>query len=251
VTALDKSILVEVKSHFAKKPLKPFRLRKTDLEALERYASATKTPFRFAIYWAPWNLWTLNASRFFLPDGDYQEITLETAMRESEMAVLGDFSIGTRFPLVLSLTAAQNKSRSLSPDGKAVMNVGRADISCAGVPITSAKERNVAIYLMMYGKWEYDGGKVELDGQGLPAAMIHTVSPPEDEEESIEHFRIIGYLSSLYSSLYNTLTLKDGKVERLRVKDPVSLAPVIPLKWDGAELPLWRFVLQPNTQSDL
>jgi hypothetical protein len=251
VTASDKPILVEAKNHFAKKPLKPFRIRKTDLEELERYASATKTPLRFAIYWAPWNLWTLNASRFLTPSGDYQELSLETAMRENEMAVLGDFSIGTGFPLVLRLSAAENKQRSFSPDGKVVMSIGQAEISCAGVPITSAKERNVAFYLMMYSKWEYDGGKIELDDQGLPTAMVHTVSPPEDEEESIEHFRIIGYLSSLYSSLYNTLTLKDGKVERLRVTDPVSLAPVIPLQWEGAELPLWRFVLQPKTQSDL
>lgn len=41
-------------------------------------------------------------------------------------------------------------------------------------------------------------------------------------------------------------TLKNGVVERLRVKDPASLAPVIPLKFEKKSLPLWRFVLQPN-----
>jgi hypothetical protein len=61
---------------------------------------------------------------------------------------------------------------------------------------------------------------------------------------------MIGSLSSFYSSLYNSLTLKDGVVERLRVKDPASIAPVIPLKFEKKSLPLWRFVLQRMRKSE-
>jgi hypothetical protein len=64
---------------------------------------------------------------------------------------------------------------------------------------------------MMYGKWEYDGGRVELDEDGLPAATVHS-SSPDDPLNVGEEFEMIGSLSSLYSSLYNSLTLKDGVV---------------------------------------
>lgn len=48
----------------------------------------------------------------------------------------------------------------------------------------------------------------------------------------------------------NSLTLKDGVVERFRVKDPASLAPIIPLKIEKKALPLWRFVMQPNAETE-
>ena len=105
-------------------------------------------------------------------------------------------------------------------------------------------EQNIAFYLMMYGKWNYDGGHVELDEGGLPLAAVHQVSPEEITPN--QGFEIIGFLSSLYSQVYNSLTLEEGRVSRLNVKEPTSLAPVIPRDLEKKQLPLWRFILQPN-----
>jgi hypothetical protein len=246
VTQSNETMLIETKSHFHRDPFKRYRIRREDLERLKRYAALSATPLRLAIYWAQWNLWTLNKPESFSQDGKYAELDFQKAMKLSEMATLGDFTVGTKFPLTLRLGADMKQARSKDADGKVLMYVGSVEVSCGGEPIVDRVERNIVLYLMMYGKWQYDGGIVELSEDGLPVAMVHS-SSPEDPLNDGEEFAMIGSLSSLYSSLYNSLTLKDGVVERLRVKDPASLAPVIPLKFEKKSLPLWRFVLQPNT----
>jgi hypothetical protein len=247
VTKSNETMLIETKSHFHSDPFKRYRIRQDDLERLKRYAAVSATPLRLAVYWARLNVWTLNKPGSFSQDGKYAELDFKKAMSLSEMATLGDFTVGTKFPLTLRLWADMKKARSKDDDGRVLMHVGSVEVSCGGEPIVDRVERNIVLYLMMYGKWEYDGGRVELDEDGLPVAMVHSSSPDEPLNVG-EEFEMIGSLSSLYSSLYNSLTLKDGVVERLRVKDPASIAPVIPLKFEKKSLPLWRFVLQPNAE---
>jgi hypothetical protein len=146
--------------------------------------------------------------------------------------------------LILKLTAAMNQPRTISPDRKASMRIGAVQIWSSHVLLEDNAERNIAFYLMMFGKWEYDGGRVELDAAGLPIAVTHTVSP-EDPTPN-QGFEIIGSLSSLYSQHYNSLTLEDARVARLNVKDPTTLAPVIPRNLERKQLPMWRFIQQPN-----
>jgi len=246
VTTAGEVLLIETKSHFPNEPLKDYRIRQKDLEGLKRYAGISQTPLRVAIYWAHWNIWTLNKPESFTQKGNYSEIGLNEAMKLNEMATLGDFTIGTKFPLTLRLSADMNQPRSIDAEGKAVMHVGAVEVCCGGEAIVDRAERNIVLYLMMYGRWEYDGGRIELDGEGLPLAMVHS-SSPEDHVNPGEEFDMIGSLSSLYCSLYNSLTLNNGTVERLRVSNPSAIAPIIPLKFEKKALPLWRFVLQPNT----
>ena len=249
VTQSDEVILIETKSHFHKDPFKRYRIRQIDLTKLTKYAAISATSLKFAIYWAQWNLWTLNKPESFSQDGEYAALDFQKAMKLNEMAMLGDFTIGTKYPLTIRLCADLKQERSKDVDGKVLMHVGNVEVTCGGEPIVDSVERNIVLYLMMYGKWQYDGGTVELGEDGLPEAMVHS-SSPEDTVNAGEDFEIIGSLSSLYSSLYNSLTLKNGVVERFRVKDPASLAPIIPLKFEKKALPLWRFVMQPNSQSE-
>ncbi len=245
VTDKGKAFLIETKNHFSKDPMKRYRIRATDLDALGRYADLVGNPLRFAIYWAPWNLWTLNDPLRFTRSGKYAEIELFQAMKENEMALLGDYGIGTGYPLTLRLTADMNKPREILPDGKVSMRIEGSEIRVGDILLEDKTERNIAFYLMMYGKWHYDGGHIELDGDGLPVAAVHTVSP--EEVTPNQGFEMIGSLSSLYSQVYNFLTLEeDGRVAKLNVKEPTSLAPVIPRDLEKKQLPLWRFILQPN-----
>jgi hypothetical protein len=55
VTDEGESLLVEVKNHFPKKPMRAFRVKTTYLERLQRYSDTVGTPLRIAIYWAKWN----------------------------------------------------------------------------------------------------------------------------------------------------------------------------------------------------
>jgi len=244
VTTSGDVMLVETKNHFSKKGMSPFRIRRSDLDGLERYAKLVGTPLKIAVYWAGWNLWTLNDAASFAGNRKYAELEFRVAAMQSEMAALGDFMIGTKYPLVLRLIAATDKPRSISADGVASIHFKGFEIRCADTLIEDKTEQNIALYLMMYGKWEYDGGYIEFDDSGLPAAAVHTVSP--DEITPNQGFEIIGSLSSLYSQLYNALTLEEGKVTRLRLTDPTAIAPIIPLQHEKKSLPLWRFVQTAN-----
>lgn len=158
-------------------------------------------------------------------------------MKENETAVLGDYSIGTVYPLSIRLAADVNRPREVLPDGKVTMWIGGSEFRAGGILLEDKTERNIAFYLMMYGKWQYDGGHIELDRDGLPIAAVHMVSPEEITPN--QGFEMIDSLSSLYSQAYNFLTLEDGRVTRLNVKEPTALAPVIPRKFKKKQLPLW------------
>jgi hypothetical protein len=244
VTTSGDVMLVETKNHFSKKAFSTFRIRCSDLEGLERYAKQVGTPLRIAIYWARWNLWTLNNPTRFARSGYYAQLEFRQATMQSEMAVLGDFVVGTKYPLVLRLITATDKPRSVSAEGVVTMTFKSFEITCADSLIEDKTEQNIALYLMMHGKWEYDGGYIEFDDSGLPVATVHTVSPNEITPN--QGFEIIGSLSSLYSQLYNELTLEEGRVARLRLTDPTAIAPVIPLQHQKKSLPLWRFVQKAN-----
>lgn len=244
VTDKGQSLLIETKNHYSKDPMRRYRIRTTDLQALGRYADLVTTPLRLAIYWAHWNLWTVSDPKRFTVEGNYSQIEFLQAMKENEMASLGDYSIGTTYPLTLRLAAALDKPRSISPEGRVEMIIGAVQISAADAILEDRTERNIALYLMMYGKWQYDGGHIEVDEAGLPTAAVHTSTP--EEPTPGQGFEIVGAVSSLYSQHYNSLTLDEGRVLRLNVQDPTVLAPVIPRELEKKQLPLWRFVQRPN-----
>ncbi len=245
VTKSGSVLLIEAKSHYPSDPMADFRIRAQDLEALQRYTAFFGTPLRFAIYWAHWNQWTLTRPEDFGDEGKQFGISFQRAMTCNEMADLGDFTIATRYPLSLKMVVDPHQPREIDTAGIAMIHVLGTEVSCAGTRINDRVGRNVALYLMMYGKWEYDGGKVETDDEGLPTAVVHSVAPTELLNAN-ERFEMVGSLSSLYSSLFNSLTLEEGVVTKLRVEDPTALAPVIPIDWTSDDLPLWRFVLQAN-----
>jgi hypothetical protein len=244
VTDKGESLLIETKNHFSKDPMRRYRIRTMDLEALSRSADLVATPLRLGIYWAHWNMWTLNDPKRFTVEGNYSGIEFVQAMKENEMASLGDYSIGTKYPLVLKLAAALDKPRTTSPEGRVEMTIGAVEIGAAGAVLEDKMERNIALYFMIYGKWQYDGGRIELDEAGLPIAAVHTVTP--EEPTPGQGFEMIGSVSSLYSQHYNSLTLEEGRVLRINVKDPTALAPVIPKDLEKKQLSLWRFIQHPN-----
>ena len=48
--------------------------------------------------------------------GDHDHPDRKEAMKQNEMAVLGDYSIGTTYPLTLKLLAAMDQPRTISPE---------------------------------------------------------------------------------------------------------------------------------------
>jgi len=172
ITAKGDSYLIETKNHFSKNPMRRYRIRNEDLQALKRYAEIMGTPLRVAIYWAHWNQWTLNDPDRFTTNGNYADVEFIQAMKQNEMATVGDYSIGTTYPLILRLGAGIDKPRTISAEGVVSMRIGSVEMRAGDVLLEDATERNIALYLMMFGKWEYDGGRIELDDAGLQQRQL-------------------------------------------------------------------------------
>ena len=131
LTTKAESMLIETKNHYSNDPMRPFRIRSSDLRALARYTAMLGARLRLAIYWARWNHWTLNDPGRFNQNGTYAELNVMQAMKQSEMATLGDFSIGTRYPLAARFLAATDRPRSVSAAGIASFRLRGAEIRCA------------------------------------------------------------------------------------------------------------------------
>jgi hypothetical protein len=249
VQADGKTVLIETKNHFTTTPLNPFRIRGRDLDALARYSAFLQAPLKLAIYWARWNTWTLNDPETLKPDpgGRSAQISFVDALIKSEMASLGDVTIGTKHPLMLRLVAATDKPRSITPEGEVAINLASFQILCAGELVEDELEQNVALYLMMYGKWQDSDPGAELDLDGVPTAILHRFEP--EEIHPGQGFEMIGSLSSMFSAFYNSVTLEQSRVANLaHYDDPGAFAPVIPPDYKGKALPLWRFIQQPNSE---
>jgi hypothetical protein len=244
ITSSGECLLIEVKNHYSSDPIRPFRLRKRYLGWLDAYASMMKTPLRVAIYWARWNSWTLNDPSRFKSEGKYAEIDFPTAQKENCMVDLGDHMLGMKYPLEMRMIADPARPRRLAPDGHTSFTIGSVELSCAGKVIRDKVCQGIAFYSMLWGDWEYSGATAEVDNGEL-VSVCHIVEPMGENRK--EDFAMIGFVSSMFSRFYNSLTLADGRVTTLkRFEDPTKLGPSIPPDYQSEELPLWRFQIRPN-----
>jgi hypothetical protein len=238
VLADGSQMLVEVKNFYqAKDPRQIFDLGADYLEGLARYSKAMSCNLLLAIYWAKWNIWTLVRPEEFKNQGGKRVLDMLEAMKANHMAILGDYSIGTRFPLSLVLHADRTKPRAIGPDGTAAFTIGRVEPYSAGHLIADTLERRIAACLMFYGKWEYEveprivGNEIE--------AVEHRWIPEEDHNQG---FEIVGSISEMFCTFYKFATQEEGQLGRLRLDiTPGSWGTLIPNDYKGGALPLWRF----------
>lgn len=95
-------LLVEVKNfHQGKEAFKEFSLKRTYLEGLKEYSNLMKIPILVATYWAKWHLWTLVSPDDFEVYGENAVISMDKAMENNDMSLLGDYYIGTVPPCII------------------------------------------------------------------------------------------------------------------------------------------------------
>jgi hypothetical protein len=239
-------ILVEVKNYYQKADaMQSFELDGDYLDGLVRYAIVMNTNLQLAIYWAKWNIWTLVRPESFTNDNEKRTLNMLKAMQVNHMAALGDYNIGTRFPLSLVMHADKTKPRAIGSDGSAMFTISSVELLCAGGSITDPREREIAMFLMFYGKWNYEVVPT-LIGEDIEA-VEHRWFPETDSEQG---FEIVDSLSGMFSSFYRFATQEDEKIANLRVDiTPGSWGTLIPGDYKGKALPLWRFILEPNYKS--
>ena len=236
--------LVEVKNFYqGKQPTREFAMTTAYLEGLQRYSVLMGCPLRMAIYWARWNIWTLISPDHFRRKNSRMVIELGEAMQANELVILGDKSVATKFPLRLRFLADKEKPRSVSEDGLANFVISSVELYCEDRNITDPVERQIATFLMFYGRWQFDGPYAVIVDDELEGVECQW-TPQEDHKQG---FEIVGSLSDMFSTFYAWNTLDEDKVVKLRAEVvPGYLGNLIPEGYKGDALPLWRFNIHPK-----
>jgi hypothetical protein len=219
---------------------------------LERFADLTGARLLFAHYWTALNVWTLVDRSVLSSEGRRFTVSLETAMLANEMSFLGDRTLATTSPLTMRLLADERRPRSLRQAGpdtrEGVFTIADVQFLVGDRALTDEQERRLAFFMMFYGGWELDE-PANLDAAGQIESVDWRFSAVDDGRSPDEH-RLVGALSSLYSTAFNLATLKDGRVVGLRHEPaPGDLSALVPEDyWSRADrvLPLWVFDVRPS-----
>lgn len=236
-------MLVEVKNFFqGQRPLQAFEMEAGYLSGLTRYATAMGWPLFIAVFWTKWNVWTLVPAEAFQSREGVLVLEFETALRANHMASLGDYSIGTRFPLSFIMLADPSKPRGLGSDGVGEFTVSGIDYYCADTRVVDRVEQRIAAHLMFWGDWQHE--ELVKVADGSISGVEHRWMPPVDNQQG---FEIVGSVSTMFSRFYKFLTQDKNRVAKLELEtDPPPWGSLVPRDYRGAVLPIWRFSLQPT-----
>ena len=250
-----RSLLIEVKSVKLNDPLKPFRLRRADVEAWRRWGQLDGTPVALAFWWQVPGLWTLIPLDRLRSNGAKEEIDLLDAMAANEMSRFGDSMLATRPPLSLRLNVKQTEKRKIdTTTNEHSVLITELGLRSRNQIIRDRLEQKIAWWILRYGKWPVtEEPRINSQG-GLEA--IDLVAQPEEELPADQDFASVGMLSSLYAVLFEEATASPaGRVEGLdHTPKPNELSDLIPADfWDAPDrvLRLWRFNLEPVDPSSV
>lgn len=243
-----RQIFVEVKNHGHLNPKSQFLLNKSYVERLQRYGEMNNVPIYFAIYYRCLRMWTLlPVSSFIELKKKYSTDAMHSFVK-NEMSMLGDLMVGTKAPLVFELVADASQERNLSDDNQARFIIGDVKIYCAENEVTDPEEKNLAFYLMRFGRWDCGDAEAIIDNEGQLHSVRYTFDPDAPENIESQGFDVIGHLSSMITEAFNEQTVYEQQVTAIDTKsEPDVFSVTIPENYKGKNLPLWRFNMQPNS----
>lgn len=245
-----RQVLVEVKAVPPNPREFRHRVPEAEVDGLRRYGALTGAPVAIAHYWSAANLWTLvDLDRMQQRGGQY-ELKLTEAIRLNQMARFGDRTIGTVPPLELRLEVEELGER-LRPDTATVV-IRQTQMLAAGKQLADEVEQQIAFLLFRYGSWDIEI-PAEIDSAGRITSFALQAAPPEEARKIAERqgFAIVGALSSMFSAMFNEITLDDeGAVRRLdHHSEPGEIGSLIPADYferSDRRLKLWVLRLQPE-----
>lgn len=235
-------LFVEVKNCHKEDPQFKYAIRSNYLASIEKYADAFKHPLYIAIFWSRWRHWTL-LSLDDLEQGVRPYITFLEAVKKNRMAMLGDVLVGTTPPLTFRVIADPSKPRTIKPGGQCPFTIGGIELYCAGHHLVDPLEQKLAFYFMLNSDWPV----VQEAAMVADNEFIHCdfIAAPEEPVPN-QSFQLLGSLSDMISRSYNALTVDGENVLSLSpAAEPGSLGIVIPLEYEGTDLPLWRLLIRP------
>lgn len=243
-------IFVEVKNCHFPNFKSPFSIQNDYIQRLENYSELTGAPLKFAVFFSQYNKWVLLSKSSFTAHKTKHAITFIEAMARNEMSIIGDRMIGTKPPLSVVFVANPEKEAFITEDDQAKFIISDIKFYCAGEEITNDTEKNIAFYLVQFGKWAESEGEAIFDGDRLAGVKLDYQPEHEEEMENARQqgFGIIDHLSSMVSTAYKQHTVYEQRVIALdTAADPEVFSVEIPEGYKGDKLPLWQIELRPNT----
>lgn len=235
--------LIEVKNFHSNYLSKKFTLSKEYYSRIEGYANLHKVPLKISIYFSRLNRWVLLSPSSFEKTHKGLEISLPSALARNEMSLLGDVMIATLPALRLEMMTSDEEACEIGVDGLTKIVFRSAKIFCADVEIIDEMEQRIAFYLMRFGRWTQEAEPV-VKNERLYGMIFKSYT---DELFEGQPFSAVGELSSMVSEAYAEHTVVDGRLVAIDAPiDPEFLALAIPHDYQGKQLPLWRFQVEPN-----
>ncbi len=234
--------MVEVKNHHK---IDDFSIKEDYYNKLERYAHIYDTKLKIAIYFSYHETWVLVPIEAFEKKGKSFRINFAKAYAMSEMGLIGDCLVATTPDLELYFPNEENEADEINSNGWNRFTVGDIKFYCAGNEITDEKEKEIAFYLIRFGKWVEKTETIIRDNRISGLKFVY--SPMVEEQDINQGFSMIGSLSSMISRRYNENTVNNGKVFAVDVDlNPEDFKVFINENYEGQNLPLWRFQIMPN-----
>jgi hypothetical protein len=241
-------LLVEVKNVYAHRPERQrFSIKQRYLAKLQNYAQAVGTPLRLAVFFARWGLWTLIDPADLVAKGNSLVTDMGAAMRVSEMAKIGDQTIGTRAPLQLRFLADPNKPRGIDDANMLSMTIGALKVYCQDTEVVSERDREIVWLMIQFGEWEGHEPTVLQDGPTVLGIQF-SWTPVEPSDDG---FNFVGSASRMFARYYSLQTVKDSEIVRVAPEiKPGAFAMLTTGDHESDGLPLWRFILRPNRRNE-
>jgi hypothetical protein len=239
-------ILIEVKNIHEKEPMKDKALKARYLERLAAYGRLFNRPVFLATYWSSWRSWTLHPVEELIEalKGGTVHFSFGEAYRRSHMRLLGDAEIGTEYPLTVRLDVTSQLLASDGSTSQFEVRIDRAALFVNGRRIDHKRDERIGFGFIFNGRWPESEHLTMKDDRVVRIEYSYAPIDPPDEQP----FALVDSLSGLASGSFNSLTVSNGKVRRLRPRElPSPPYPQIGEKYHGTDLPLWILVLEPTT----
>lgn len=242
-----RQILVEVKNCNQPNPKASYFLTKNYVEKLQRYCEINQIPLFFAIYYRSLRMWTLLPVTSFIERKTKYETCALHSLGNSEMAMLGDVMIATKPPLIIELVADNTKDISINDDNYAHFVCGDVKMYCDGEEIIDHNEKNIAFYLMRFGRWECGEPEAVMTQSNTLQSVRYSFFPQSMECFENNGFSILGNLSSMITEAFNEHTVYEQEVTAITSREEPDVFSVkIPEDYKGEVLKLWRFSFEAN-----
>ncbi|MDJ0379084.1 hypothetical protein [Cryobacterium sp. PH31-L1] len=239
-------IVVDVKDpgiDTAAKTTKPLKISDAERSRLQRFADLYGAELFIAAYVSVASMWLLlPIDSFTHQSTNSHTITLGDAVAANEMSILGDLSMGVMAPLRIDVWAELDQPRTIGKDGHAEFTPGKIILSSGAGPVVTTEDKNIIMFFIQYGHWNLRQDVETIGDQLVRLSML--VEPLQDDVD--QDFHIIGWLSQMYSRLFEGRTQNDLGVTALDIAvEPGALVSLIPHDFHSDDLPLWKFEVRP------